>query len=118
MAYDRVSEFGSIMLDYSAPSGMTVKVYVWLEGAVNSGVAAKTLTFPAAAKRTRKTLPLNDGAPATPLEGTYYQVEVTSAGVFRLFDGEITHRPVPIYRDGSSTPAEKWLSPELAIEGL
>jgi hypothetical protein len=30
LAYDRVSEFGSIMLDYSAPSGMTVKVYVWL----------------------------------------------------------------------------------------
>lgn len=118
MAYDRVSELGSITLDYSAPSGMTVKVYVWLEGAVNSGVATRTLTFPAAAKRTMATLPLDDQAPATPVEGTYWQVEITSAGVFRLFGGKITHRPVPIYRNGSATPAEKWLSPVLSIEGL
>lgn len=118
MAYDRVSELGSLTLDYSAGSGMTVQVYVWLEGAINSGVPTKTLTFPAAAKRTQVTLPLDDLAPATPVEGSYWQISVTSAGVFRLFGGKLTHRPIPVYRNGAASPAEKWLSPVLSIEGL
>lgn len=118
MAYDRVSELGSITLDYSAPSGLTVKLYVWLEGAVNPGVATRTLTFPAAAKRTKFTATLEDAAPTTPIEGSYWQVEVTSAGVFRLFGGEIEFRPIPVYRNGAATPSEKWLSPVLSIEGL
>jgi hypothetical protein len=115
MAYDRVSEFGHVMLDYSAAAALTCKVYTALEGATLT--LAKTLTFPLSATRTQRTLSLEDGSPSTPVEGSQFQVEITSTGIFRLFGGKITHRPIPVYVNGAATPSEKWLSPIITIEG-
>ncbi|MCC7235603.1 MAG: hypothetical protein IT163_09890 [Bryobacterales bacterium] len=116
MAYDRVSEFGSITLDYSAAAALTVKFYAWLEGGV-IGAATKTLTFPLSATRTQRTLSFEDASPTTPVEGTHFQVEITCTGIFRLFGGKVTHRPIPVYVNGAATPSEKWLSPVMSIEG-
>jgi hypothetical protein len=115
MAYDRISEFGSVSLDYSAASSLTVKFYTALEGAVLS--LAKTLTFPSLASRGQRTLSLEDASPATPVEGSEFQVEISSSGVFRLFGGKVSHRPIPVYINGAATPSEKWLSPVMTIEG-
>jgi hypothetical protein len=117
MAYDRVSEFGSVTLDYSAAATLTLNLYVWLEGATRPGSPTKVLSFPSSATRTQRTLSLEDASPTTPVEGTHYQVEITCSGIYRLFGGEITHRPIPIYRNGGATPSEKWLSPVMQIEG-
>lgn len=115
--YDRVSEFGLIALDYASAQVLTVSVYVWTEGAARPGSATKTLTFPASTTRTTRSITLEDASPATPVEGSLIQVEINSTGIFKLFGGKVTHRPIPVYINGAATPSEPWISPILSIGG-
>jgi hypothetical protein len=107
MALQRVKQFKDLELSYDSVSTMTVVFSTDMPGGSMSTRA--TLTFPASTGRKTHTLPL-DG-----IEGTLFKVKISSAGVVRLFGGIVRVRPISVYFDGASTPAEIWESQEQGV---
>jgi len=107
MALQRVKQFKDIELEYEAVAAMTVTFLTDMPG---SAMAVRaTLTFPLTTTRRTLTLPL-DG-----IEGTLFQVKIVSTAVVRLYGGVVRVKPIGVYFDGGSTPAEVWYTQEQGI---
>jgi hypothetical protein len=119
MAFQRLKQFKDLEFSYDAPAGMTVKFYSDIVAGVQGPMAlACTLAFAATTGRVTATLPLDAGATgataASPLiEGTLYQVVVTSTGIVRLFGGLVRARQVGTWFNGANK--ESWTSLESGI---
>ena len=107
MPLQRVKQFKDIEIEYESVSGMSVLFYTDMPGTAMALRA--TLAFAATTTRRTLTLPL-DG-----IEGTLFQVKITSAGVVRLYGGVVRVKPIGVYFDGGSTPAEIWSTQEQGI---
>jgi hypothetical protein len=107
MALQRVKQFKDIELEYEAVAAMTVTFLTDMPG---SAMALRaTLNFPLTTTRRTLTLPL-DG-----IEGTLFQVKIVSTAVVRLYGGVVRVKPIGVYFDGGSTPAEIWQTQEQGI---
>lgn len=94
-------------MSYDAPSGFSLVFSTDMPGAAMA--ARATLAFPASSGRRTHTLPLDN------IEGTLFKVKVTSTGVVRLFGGVVRVKPISVYFDGGSTPAEIWQTQEQGV---
>lgn len=116
MAFQRVKQFKDIELSYDSPAAVTVKFYTDMTAGVQGPLALqKSLNFPATSGRQTLALPLDTSGPATYVEGTLYRVEVTGAGVVRLYGGLVRARAIGVWFNGASTPPESWSSSEQGI---
>ena len=112
VSLSRLKQFKDIELSYDSAAALTVKFYTDMPGSVMA--LRKTLTFPLTSGRQTKTLPLDDTGGA-PVEGTLFQVEITSTGVVRLFGGLVRVRGIGVWFDGGATPAERWITQPMGI---
>lgn len=98
--------FKDIELAYDAPSGLTLKFYtdMPIEGTPGSLALRATLSFPATSGRQTCVLPLD--TTGDPIEGTLYQIEITSTGIVRLFGGLLRVRGIGVWINGAN--GERW----------
>jgi hypothetical protein len=120
MAFQRLKQFKDIELSYDATAAMTVKFYTDISAGVQGNMALVcTLTFPATTGRNTYTAPLDAGSTGATsatvplIEGTLYQVVITSTGIVRLFGGLIRARQIGTWFNGANH--ESWTSLEQGI---